>query len=411
MIPLFYFASAGNLWFQSVLANDPLASVGGSLVIASSENSVAIASVFIGLTLLAMLWKMKTVVVSCKQDTVFLSMLVLALASVLWSQFPKLSMIYSVIFVVDTVFGFYLYRRFGPEQILKLLRMIGWCCFAFSIVLAVFAPKYGVDNTGATQGGWRGMYPGKNPCAEMTVFLLSAAFFSPAVGILSRLLRFAYVASGVLIVLMTRSITGALLLSSLLAYVLGFAVLKRFHRRDKIFVFIAGAAAVVTVVAVGSLYFREITYLLGKDPTLTGRAGIWEAVMTSIMKHPLLGYGYMAFWHGLQGESSTVSLANHWIVPHAHNGLLEVWLELGGVGLLLIVYSLIRACKDICICFLRKTPLYVGWYACIIFLMVIYAIDEPAFLRFGLIWTLYVVACVGLASRSAEIKRGGIAWA
>ena len=46
-----------------------------------------------------------------------------------------------------------------------------------------------------------------------------------------------------------------------------------------------------------------------------------------------------AFWRGMVGESARVNLAAHWLVPTAHNGILQLWLDLGAMGLALFVLA------------------------------------------------------------------------
>ena len=96
---------------------------------------------------------------------------------------------------------------------------------------------------------------------------------------------------------------------------------------------LVGASIAVPLIAAGVIHFGEISYFLGKDPTLTGRTQIWKSVGAEIMKHPILGYGYCAFWRGYQGESANSALTNGWAVTSAHNGFLQTWLTLGAVGL------------------------------------------------------------------------------
>jgi O-antigen ligase len=79
---------------------------------------------------------------------------------------------------------------------------------------------------------------------------------------------------------------------------------------------------------------------LGRDPTLSGRTYIWEAVIDQIWKRPWLGYGYQAFWQE-KGEAEYVWRSIHFIVFQAHNGFLNLGVELGLIGLSLFVLSLI----------------------------------------------------------------------
>ncbi len=78
---------------------------------------------------------------------------------------------------------------------------------------------------------------------------------------------------------------------------------------------------------------------LGRNATLTGRTELWHACLVSIMKRPLQGYGFDAFWLGMTGESALVDGSVHWLVPTAHNGALDLLLSLGAVGLGLFLFA------------------------------------------------------------------------
>jgi exopolysaccharide production protein ExoQ len=74
--------------------------------------------------------------------------------------------------------------------------------------------------------------------------------------------------------------------------------------------------------------------MLGRDSTLTGRTNIWAMALESIAERPVLGYGYNAFWN-VAPEADRISTILHWKVPHAHNGFIDLTLQLGVVGLAL----------------------------------------------------------------------------
>jgi exopolysaccharide production protein ExoQ len=91
--------------------------------------------------------------------------------------------------------------------------------------------------------------------------------------------------------------------------------------------------AVLTPLAVLVAVFPDaLLELLGKDPTLTGRTELWEYVIGFISERPVLGWGLTAFWSTANPLSIEVSEALGWTVPEAHNGLLEMLLEVGVVG-------------------------------------------------------------------------------
>ncbi len=81
----------------------------------------------------------------------------------------------------------------------------------------------------------------------------------------------------------------------------------------------------------------SVVALLGRDATLTTRVPMWEA-LREMAVNPLVGVGYESFWlgdrvHVLQDEYGSIH--------QAHNGYLEVYLNVGLVGLGLIVGSIL----------------------------------------------------------------------
>jgi exopolysaccharide production protein ExoQ len=82
------------------------------------------------------------------------------------------------------------------------------------------------------------------------------------------------------------------------------------------------------------------TEALGRDPTLTGRTEIWRVVWQLVESNFWFGYGWNAWALGNPvGDSLRSALGFN--VTHAHNGYLNVALELGIVGLALLVWLLV----------------------------------------------------------------------
>jgi O-antigen ligase len=82
---------------------------------------------------------------------------------------------------------------------------------------------------------------------------------------------------------------------------------------------------------------------MGKDPTLTGRIPLWRFVVDRIAERPWLGYGYQGFWLGPESSSGDVmNVTNGWYPYHSHNGVLELTLELGVVGIAILCWALLR---------------------------------------------------------------------
>jgi O-antigen ligase len=70
---------------------------------------------------------------------------------------------------------------------------------------------------------------------------------------------------------------------------------------------------------------------LGRDATLSGRTNIWAAVIP-MAPNPLVGAGFESFWLSPRVTARLWELFPGLPLNEAHNGYLELYLELGWVG-------------------------------------------------------------------------------
>jgi O-antigen ligase len=107
------------------------------------------------------------------------------------------------------------------------------------------------------------------------------------------------------------------------------------------------------------VYWVELTDLLGKSPDASGRFYIWQTVWSLITERWVLGWGWISHW--VPGVAPYEGLIVIDQVPHfhAHNAFLDVWLQLGLIGLGLFVWlfvsTFIRVWK---IAVAHTNPLY-----------------------------------------------------
>jgi O-antigen ligase len=408
LIPLMFFAVHGGLFsFQNVHGvGGDLDTQWGSLANASSDPPEHQAETIVVFAILAYLTltRWRGLLQNLRQVRVFVILTVFAMASALWSQDPAASMRSSVFLAFNTIFALYLIKRFTPEQQMRLFMLLGALAAFLSIGLALALPKYGVAHTNGVFS-WQGIFAQKNNLGQAMTFFLAPAFFVRTEKATMSAARIGYIALILFLIGMSGSRTAWLATGLLLVFVAFIKVTRKFQRRDAlVLTILCTTAAAVLVVAAGA-YLTEGFALLGKDATLTGRTDIWKAVLLSVAKRPLLGYGYAAFWQGFQGESAHVVLAAHWMVGYAHNGILEVGLELGLVGVALVLWTVFTAFRDAAASLRPRCPEYVLWYTSIIFLMVIYNIDEARFLYPNSIeWIMYVMASAGLWQEARKVR-------
>jgi O-antigen ligase len=98
-----------------------------------------------------------------------------------------------------------------------------------------------------------------------------------------------------------------------------------------------GATFAAIAVGVGFLLGGPaILVALGKDPSLTGRTEIWAALMDMVAERPWTGYGYAAFWTRTSVPADIIQAQTGWLVPSAHNGWIDLLVQVGWPGAVLV---------------------------------------------------------------------------
>jgi exopolysaccharide production protein ExoQ len=296
---------------------------------------------------------------------------------------------------------YYIMSRYAFDELLELFLILGTGTIVASIVFALALPQYGLDRMGGHATAWKGIFSAKNYLGDMAVFFLTVAVSYRGRTSFLRSVRASQIVFCLIAIAFSRAATAYLLTAIYVVYFVIMKTLHRFRKKDYfvLCILLLGVLSVATVVIVAApdLLFS----VLGKDSSLTGRTGIWSAAIDSIAKRPLLGYGYQAFWLGLEGESYHVILAVSWLLAQAQNGFLDVTLEMGAVGLTIVLLVFGFAFRDAGVCLFRSRDhaqlRAVEWYLAVVILTLICNFDESfLFEPKHLGSMIFVIACVGL---------------
>lgn len=269
-----------------------------------------------------------------------------AMASIFWSQAPGLTFRRSVALSLTLLFGVYLVSRFSLKEQLRLLVWTCWVCIIFSFIFGVLGLGTSVD---AGQGvpGWYGIFVQKNGLGRMMALSVLTFIFWKRVEPERKWLANAGLLGSIALVALSRSMTAVLVLAMLL----GLSPYLRWMVRKSTRRMVASAALLAVAGMATLLYvathMEQVTGLLGKSATLTGRIQLWILSFVMALRRPWFGYGYNAFWSQNQIDTVRIWRVVGWTAPNAHNGFLEVWLELGSVGLalLLLVFCYYVVCS------------------------------------------------------------------
>jgi exopolysaccharide production protein ExoQ len=165
---------------------------------------------------------------------------------------------------------------------------------------------------------------------------------------------------------------------------------KMFRRHPALLKRLVPAFIVLSVI----FYFAfninaQLVAAVGRDATFTGRTDIWKAVL-SVHTNFLVGAGYESFWLGprvTQVWNQTGAGINE-----AHNGYLEIYLNLGLAGLFLLIAFLIASYRSICRAL--QSPQSLGSFSLAIWtILLFYNITESAF-KGQLMWVLFLSGAI-----------------
>ncbi|MBA4157286.1 MAG: O-antigen ligase family protein, partial [Gemmatimonadetes bacterium] len=298
------------------------------------EGNALMRNIFLSLQVLAVVFGMmrwREFMRALLAHRLTLALVALALASVLWSQAPDLTLRRSIALLGSTLVGAYLACRYPLRSLVVWVGTAFGLAAAMSLVLGVLVPDYGVSG-----GMWRGIYTHKNTLGQMMVLAAVVLFLLWKDATRHRWILLAASGVAALLVVLSTSTSALLFLIAFGALVPLYAALS--WKQTVLvpvlcFMMVLGVGTATVLLA----YSEALVSVFGKDLTLTGRTDIWEAVFSSILNRPWLGYGFSAFWLGRSGESAEVFRTVGYAVIHSHNGFIDIAADLGFVGLTLFL--------------------------------------------------------------------------
>ncbi len=259
------------------------------------------------------------------------------ICSVLWSVAPGTTLTRSTAYLFLVVGAIGLVKTLGANEIMELTASICVLLAAVSLLLLVVLPS---------EGDFSGVFTQKNTLGQAMAIGILAGLHGVRTG--RRKLRQAgAIAICAVVGVLSKSTTALLaVFAFFVLHIIGSLYVRGGARRFiSFFLMFILALTVIFVIANKDMLFS----FLNKDPTLTGRTELWPYVNAAIMQRPLFGWGFSAFWSPLNQYSVEISTFFLWGPDEAHNGLLQVLLDVGMIGtafyLLMWIRNLVMAVK------------------------------------------------------------------
>jgi exopolysaccharide production protein ExoQ len=329
------------------------------------------------------------------------------LASLLWSDFPGVAFKRWTKAIGDLLMILIVVTDERPVAALRrLFSRVGFILIPLSLLFIKYFPSLGRGYDPWTgQASNSGVTLNKNMLGVMTFVLLLGALWR-VLALLRKdemplhrsrhlLAQGALLGLGVYLLLFANSVTSNVCF--VFGAVLLFATSLRFIRRHAAAVHVLVLALLVTA-SVGMLLggFASLAQALGRNPTLTGRTDIWAAVIP-MAPNSWVGAGFESFWLSPTVRARLGELFPNLPLNEAHNGYIEVYLELGWVGVGLIGFILLDGYRRSVKAF-RREPVLGGLLIAYVLCAIIYSLTEAGFRMMDAIWVFFLLAVIQASS-------------
>jgi exopolysaccharide production protein ExoQ len=128
---------------------------------------------------------------------------------------------------------------------------------------------------------------------------------------------------------------------------------------------------------------------IGRDSSLTGRSDIWKLAL-SMAGNPVYGTGFEGFWMGKRLEAMWRVDRN---ISQAHNGYIEIYLNLGLIGLILLGAIIVKGYRNVFYGF-RQHPYNYNVRLAFFATALVYNLTEAMFRMLSPVWIFFLLAAL-----------------
>lgn len=313
-------------------------------------------SILILLALFSMRNRQERIIHFLRQNTTLVLFFSYMLLSLFWSDFRVITLrrlvrSFGMLVMVILIFTEEHPLLYGR----RLIGMLAVFLIAGSLGLIIFFPSIGTGTGPAGEIQWLGLGVHKNMLGQYgaigSVYFLWRFFYVKSVKRRLSSITLVPFALSVLILFGSKSLTSISVMIIGLLVLLSLELARRFGKMGAttVAIFLVALTAVALLVQ-NNLFDKPLTsYFLqagGKDETLTGRTYIWHLALKDLQPREVaVGSGYEAFWLGRKADAIRESLS--WNFYTAHEGYLDMFLQLGLIGIGLLLAYLLSALANI----------------------------------------------------------------
>ena len=343
------------------------------------------------------------------RDKLLLFLVFLVLVSVVWSTDPSSAAKAGLTLLGGAFFGIYLAMRFSLREQMQVMAWTLGIIAILSLIVIVASPALGTQ-TAAGKTVWVGLYEHKNGLGRfMTInAVLTWIMMKDS---RRKWLSWGIIILSVIMVLMTRSATSLVALIATLCLLPVYRVWRwRNARALPGYILLGLLTGSIAIVFLTNLQYAGLDWFfdaLGRNlsrNTLQIRLALWDVVLEKAQERPWLGFGYgnTSIYDSLD-EIALVGSA--WSPEQAHNGFLEIFLQLGLIGLAgMVCHVILGFRRGITLARLTKTNESL-WVLAYLTVLLLFNLTYSVYLgQLTMPWSIYVALSLSVCFQLAGKK-------
>ncbi len=280
-----------------------------------------------------------------------------AAASLIWSSWREATALTLLLLVITTLQALFIGSVLSWREIVRAIASaLKWAIglsIVFELWVSIFIGKpilpgfvvakaadpieYWSRNNLFDGGRLQGIWGSANLLAPVALLAIVVFAIRFAAGTSGRVLLVAWMALSGYLFLRASSATAFVSAAAVVVVLLTVLLMRRARRPGERTRYYVGYAAVAVGGGLTLWLARDTIFTtLGRSADLTGRENIWADVLARATQHPIIGWGFSTPW------ITTDPAFDGWITDHgvsvmqAHNMWIDVFLQLGAVGVVLM---------------------------------------------------------------------------
>jgi O-antigen ligase len=354
----------------------------------------SILTVLIALAI-GVLWRRRPAVAAIlRSNTAVIVFFAYCMISIAWSDYPFVASKRWIRGVADVLMILVILTDRHPEAALQsIMTRVGYVLVPLSILFIRFYPELGRVYSIGGKTMWTGVGTDKNALGALCLIVGSVVLWRLMNTIAARqrndrwqeLLALTTVLGMIVYLLSVVDSKTAQMCFGFASVVI--IVRGLFRRPWAIFMYTVGAVAACYAVLIAGVAGDSLLEAIGREATLTGRTAVWERVLR-LVQSPWFGSGYESFWLGPRLRALT-----NWGGNQAHNGYLEVYVNLGWIGWVFLGAVIVVGYRHM-IAACRANPNMATLRAAFFVICMTYNYSEAAFKMMSPVWLMFLWATI-----------------